>query len=107
MLIKKIHMELKRKYELMILLNENLNDSELKSWVFSYAKNLRKFNVSNISVISRGKHNLAYTITNKKKGSYIQLNFSSVPKYADRLLAKLKLDLNVLRYLLTLKEKEI
>jgi len=96
-------MDLKRKYELMIIVNESLNDSELKSWVFSYAKNLRKFNVSNISVISRGKHRLAYPIFDKLKGNYIQLNFSSVPKYADKILIKLKFDLKVLRSLLVRK----
>lgn len=100
-------MELRRKYELMILFTDNLNDSELKSWVFSYAKNLRKFNVSNISVISRGKHKLAYPIMDKAKGNYIQLNFSSVPKYTNVFLTKLKIDLKVLRYLLTIKEDEL
>jgi ribosomal protein S6 len=55
-------MSLLRKYEIMILLTEEFNDSELKTWVFNYAKNLRKFSVCDISVISRGKHNLAYPI---------------------------------------------
>ena len=73
-------MSVQRKYEIMILLTGEFNDSELKTWVFNYAKNLRKFNVCDISVISRGKHNLAYPIFNKKKGNYIQLNFSSTPK---------------------------
>jgi ribosomal protein S6 len=57
-------MSLLRKYEIMILLTEEFNDSELKTWVFNYAKNLRKFSVCDISVISRGKHNLAYPIDN-------------------------------------------
>ena len=88
-----------RKYEIMILLTEEFNDSELKTWVFNYAKNLRKLNVSDISVISRGKHNLAYSIDNKLKGNYIQLNFSSMPKYIENFLKILKLDTNVLRFL--------
>ena len=37
--------------------------------------------MSDISVISRGKRDLAYLIFNKTKGNYIQLNFSSMPKY--------------------------
>ena len=68
-------MQILRKYEIMIILTEEFNDSELKTWVFNYAKNLRKFNVSDISVISRGKHKLAYSIEKKLKGNYIQLNF--------------------------------
>ena len=88
-----------RKYEVMILLTEEFNDSELKTWVFNYAKNLRKFSVCDISVISRGKHNLAYSIQNKIKGNYIQLNFSSIPKYIRNFSMILKMDSNVLRFL--------
>ena len=92
-------MSLIRKYEIMILLTEEFNDSELKTWVFNYAKGLRKFNVCDISVISRGKHKLAYSINERVKGNYIQLNFSSMPKYINAFLQTLKLDSNVLRFL--------
>ena len=93
-----------RKYEIMILLTEEFNDSELKTWVFNYAKNLRKFSVCDISVISRGKHNLAYPIDNKLKGNYIQLNFSSMPKYIEDFSKILKMDSNVLRFLVLNKQ---
>jgi len=87
-----------RKYEIMILLTEEFNDSELKTWVFHYAKNLRKFKVCDISVISRGKHPLSYPISTKFKGNYIQLNFSSMPKYIENFSKVLKMDSNVLRF---------
>ena len=93
-----------RKYEIMILLTEEFNDSELKTWVFNYAKNLRKFSVCDISVISRGKHNLAYSINDKLKGNYIQLNFSSMPKYIENFSKILKVDSNVLRFLVFNKQ---
>lgn len=93
-----------RKYEIMILLTEEFNDSELKTWVFNYAKNLRKFSVCDISVISRGKHNLAYSIENKAKGNYIQLNFSSIPKYISNFSNILAMDSNVLRFLVLNKQ---
>jgi ribosomal protein S6 len=48
-------------------------------------------------VISRGKHNLAYSINNRTKGNYIQLNFSSMPKYINNFSNILKLDSHVLR----------
>ena len=96
-------MEMLRKYEIMILLTEEFNDGELKSWVFNHAKNLRKFNVCDISVISRGKHKLAYSITEKSKGNYIQLNFSSMPKYIETFLSNLKMDSKVLRFLMVNK----
>ena len=91
-------MSIVKKYEIMILLTEELNDSELKTWVFNYAKNLRQFNVCDISVISRGKHNLAYSIRNRLKGNYIQLNFSSMPKYITNFSNVLKMDSHVLRF---------
>jgi ribosomal protein S6 len=97
-------MSLLRKYEIMIILNEEFNDSELKTWVFNYAKNLRKFSVCDISVISRGKHPLAYPIDKKLKGNYIQLNFSSMPKYINNFSSTLKLDSNVLRFLVFNKQ---
>ena len=97
-------MSLLRKYEIMILLTEEFNDSELKTWVFNYAKNLRKFNVCDISVISRGKHNLSYPINKKIKGNYIQLNFSSMPKYISNFGTTLKMDSNVLRFLVFNKQ---
>jgi ribosomal protein S6 len=91
-------MSLLRKYEMMILLTEEFNESELKTWIFNYAKSLRKFSVCDISVISRGKHNLAYPINNRIKGNYIQLNFSSMPKYINNFSNILKMDLNILRF---------
>jgi ribosomal protein S6 len=88
----------------MIILSEEFNDSELKTWVFNYAKNLRKFSVCDISVISRGKHNLAYPIDKTLKGNYIQLNFSSMPKYISNFSNILKMDSNVLRFLVFNKQ---
>jgi ribosomal protein S6 len=92
-------MSIVQKYEIMILLTEEFNDSELKTWVFNYAKNLRKFNVCDISVISRGKHNLSYPINDRTKGNYIQLNFSSMPKYINNFSNILKMDSSVVRFL--------
>ena len=92
-------MSIVKKYEIMILLTEEFNDSSLKAWVLNYAKSLRKFNGCEISVISRGKHNLAYSINNKIRGNYIQLNFASMPKYISNFSNILKMDSNVLRFL--------
>ena len=92
------------KYEMMILLTEEFNDSELKTWAFNYAKALRKLSASEISVISRGKRDLAYTIKDQKRGNFIQINFSSIPQYLDEFSANLKFDTNVLRFLILHKD---
>ena len=97
-------MSVTMKYEMMILLSEEFNDSELKTWAFNYAKALRKLRASEISVISRGKRDLAYTIKDQKRGNFIQINFSSLPKNIDDFTKNLKLDSNVLRFLVLNKK---
>jgi len=92
------------KYEMMILLTEEFNDSELKTWAFNYAKALRKLSASEISVISRGKRDLAYMIKNQRRGNFIQINFSSFPKNIEEFANSLKLDSNVLRFLVLKKQ---
>ena len=91
-------------YEMMILLTEEFNDNELKTWAFNYAKILQNLSASEISVISRGKRDLAYGINTQKKGSFIQINFSSMPKYLDKFVGDLKFDTNVLRFLILNKK---
>ena len=91
------------KYEMIILLSEEFNDSELKTWAFNYAKSLQNLSASNISVISRGKRDLAYWINNQRQGNFIQINFSSLPKYLNNFAADLKFDTNVLRFLILKK----
>jgi len=93
-----------KKYEMMILLTEEFNDNELKSWAFNYAKVLQNLSALDISVVSRGKRELAYLIKNKKRGNFIQINFSSFPMYINKLTTSLKFDRNVLRFLI-LKKK--
>jgi len=93
-----------RKYEMMILLREEFNDSELKVWAFNYAKALQNLSASEISVISRGKRNLAYLITKQKKGNFIQINFSSMPYLIKAFSKDLNLDTNVLRFFILKKD---
>ena len=92
---------------MMILLTEEFNDNELKTWSFNYAKTLRKLNSSEISVISRGKRDLSYQISNQKRGNFIQINFSSIPKYLDTFSSSLKFDSNVLRFLILNKTSNV
>ena len=95
------------KYEMMILLTEEFNDNELKTWAFNYAKTLRKLNASEISVISRGKRDLSYEIANQKRGNFIQINFSSMPKRIENFSSSLKFDSNVLRFLILNKTSNV
>jgi ribosomal protein S6 len=90
----------KRKYEMVILLTEEFNKSELKTWSFNYAKNLQLLSASQISVILKGKLDLFYPIKDQKKGNFLQINFSAVPKCIERFRENSKFDPYILRYLL-------
>jgi len=90
----------KVKYEMMILLTEEFNQSELKTWSFNYARNLQLLSASQISIISKGKLDLAYTIKDQKKGNFVQINFSIVPKCIQALTENTRFDPYILRYLL-------
>ena len=93
-------MSISRKYEIMVLLNEEFNANAVKSWSFNYAKNLKKFNVSDLSVTSHGRKRLSYQINQKKAAHYLQINFSTVPKYITNFSSILKLDSNVTRFII-------
>ncbi len=95
------------KYEMMILLTEEFNDNELKIWAFNYAKTLRRLNASEISVISRGKRDLSYEIASQKRGNFIQINFSSIPKRDESFSSSLKFDSHVLRFLVLNKTSNV
>ena len=92
-----------QQYEMMILLMEDLTDNDLKTWAFNYAKVLRKLNASEISVVSRGKRDLSYEIKGQKRGNFIQIKFSSIPKYIENFSSSLKFDSSVLRFLIVNK----
>ena len=89
------------KYEIMILLNE---ENQLKSWALNFAKGLQLLSASEISVVSRGKRNLAYSIKNQKKGNFIQINFLCIPKHINGFIRQLNFDPNVLRFLILNKD---
>jgi|TARA_B100000768_G_C10946586_1_gene235900 ribosomal protein S6 len=90
----------KLKYEIIILLNEEFNDSELKTWAFKYAKELQNLGGSEISVISRGKRSLAYDIKNQDRGNFIEISLQISPLTIELFNKALVLDENVLRFLI-------
>lgn len=85
---------------MVIVLTEEFNKSELKTWSFNYARNLQLLSASDISIISKGTLYLAYTIDDQKRGNFIQINFSTVPKYLQKIKENTKLDPYILRSLL-------
>jgi len=93
-------------YQMMALLIDDFNESELKIWAFKYAKELQNLGASEISVISRGQRNLAYLISDHTKANFIEINFTCMPKSIDMFLKTLKFDSDVLRVLTLNKKRE-
>jgi ribosomal protein S6 len=93
----------KLKYELIILLNEEFNENELKTWAFKYAKELQKLGGSNISVTSKGKKNTAYKIKKQNKCNLIEFFFSVPANKLEGFTKTINLDENVLRSLILKK----
>lgn len=89
-----------KKYEMILILNEELNESELKTWAFKYANQLKGLGAEEICVISRGKRNLAYTIKNENKCNFISIKFLLIPQYLKEFKEIINLDENILRSLI-------
>tara|TARA_A100001035_G_C27760940_1_gene491152 strand:+ start:361 stop:669 length:309 start_codon:yes stop_codon:yes gene_type:complete len=88
-------------YESMVVLSSQCTEAELKEIAFSYAQQLKKLGASDISVISRGRRDFAYTAKKAKTGYFVEMYFTSSPQVLPLYETKLKLDKNVIRYLIT------
>ena len=87
----------RKKYEMIILLSEELNNNELKTWSLNFATELQKFDGIEISVISCGKKPLVYPILERIKGNLIVIKVSIFSENILVFQNKLKLDENVIR----------
>jgi len=90
----------KIKYEMVIILTNEFNNNELKTWIFNCAKALRKLGALEISVVSCNKKNFTYLLKDQIKGNFIEISFSILPKYITNILDYIKLDDNILRSLI-------
>lgn len=88
-------------YESMVVLSSNCTELELKTIAHSYAQQLKKLGASDISVVSRGRRDFAYTTKNAKIGYFVEMYFRSSPQILPIYQTKLKLDKNVIRSLIT------
>lgn len=89
----------KNTYKSMVILGPNFSDSELKSIASSYAQELKSLGATAISIVSRGQRDLTYVIKKAHFGYYVEMCFESSPQALGPYEARLRLDKNVLRYL--------
>ena len=83
----------------MVIVGPDCSDTDLKSIAVSYAKELKSLGATTISMVSRGQRDLAYMIKRLTFGYYIEMCFESTPQVLEPYEAKLKLDKNIIRYL--------
>ena len=88
-------------YESMVVLSSQCTELELKDIAFTYAQQLKRLGASEISVVSRGRRDFAYPTKSSKTGYFVEMYFHSSPQVLPLYENKLKLDKNVIRYLIT------
>ena len=87
-------------YKCLLILRPNLMVADLQNLAQDYASELNQY-VTQLSIISKGKHSLQYKIRGENHGYFVELNFSSTPKALDILRSKLRFDSSVVRTLIT------
>ena len=93
----------KRKYEMMIILNPDLEDQEREE-IINLIKNKVEEDGSVENVDKWGKREMAYEIQHKKEAYYYVLNFETTPEIADSLKKTLNLrKKEILRYMVIRK----
>jgi len=95
------HLNQTNNYESMVVFSSEYNEIELRNIVYPYIQQLKKLGALSISVITRGRRDLAYAIDNHKTGYFIQVYFDSSPNILLSYQTKLNLDKNILRSLVT------
>lgn len=93
----------KRKYEMMIVVNPDIDDQERVNIIERIREKIES-DGSTVNVEEWGKRAMAYPIKHKKEAYYYVINFETIPEIAD----SLKKDLNlrrkeVLRYMVIRK----
>jgi ribosomal protein S6 len=88
-------------YESMVIISSQCTEAELKMIAFDYAQQLKKLGASDISVVSRGRRDFAYTSKNARIGYFVEMYFNTSPQILPIYENKLKLDKNVIRSLIT------
>lgn len=89
------------KYELMYILLPNLSEDDIKNKNSSLQKIITDKGGKITGVNEWGLRDLAYEIKKQTQGYYVVVNFTADNKILDDFNAKVKLDPQVLRYLIT------
>lgn len=95
-----------RSYEMMFAINPQLEDKELDSLLDKLKKLITDAKGEITKTNKWGKRKLAYEIKDFTEAIYVVLNFNVDEKIIIELERVIKLEERVIRYLLTLQDKE-
>ncbi len=96
-----------RPYELMMMFSPDYTEAEVKKYTEKIKKFLTDKKATNIKADFWGKRDLAYKIRQFTQAYYVVLTFNGSPSLSPELKEFLKLEEEVFRYLLTIREDEI
>ena len=95
-----------RSYEIMLALNPQLEDKELDSLLDKLKKIITNAKGEITKTNKWGKRMLTYEIKDFTEAIYVVLNFNIDEKNIPELERVMKLEERIIRYLLTLQDKE-
>ncbi|HOJ92229.1 MAG TPA: 30S ribosomal protein S6 [Dictyoglomaceae bacterium] len=95
-----------RKYEILCLITPDLAEEEVDSFSQELQSDIQSFGGEIQKVDNWGKRKLAYPVKKFNEGYYILMNFACPQDQLSEFERRLKLREKILRYMITLKEKE-
>jgi len=96
-----------RNYELMILLDPNLQDEDISALVKEIQQTITK-NQGKIGKVNQwGKRKLAYEIKKYQEAFYVVLNFELEPENITNIEKSIKFEEKIIRYIIILGEEKI
>ena len=96
-----------RKYELMILVDPNLQE-EQKTTLLDKIQQTIKTNQGKVNRVNKwGKRTLSYEIKRYREAFYIIIDFNLEPKNISELERSIKFDEEIIRYLIVLKQEKV
>ncbi len=93
-----------RKYELMAIFAPELEEDAVEKEIEKLKQDISSRNGEVEKVDNWGKRKLAYEIKKKKEGTYVVLNFSLPPSEVNNFKNNLKLNENILRFMIIKEE---
>lgn len=94
-------------YEGMFLINPELDEDSLEKEVSAIKNEIEKENGEVVDVRKQGKRKLAYPIDKKTHANYVIIYFKSPTTVLDGLKRKFRLNQNIMRSLIFIKDKNL